>query len=66
MLYEYLKQNYKEGEPIFFSDLHFDGVSKPALNQMFKQLCDEKKISKYDTGLYSAAIPTERKCRTRR
>ena len=52
MLYEYLKQNYKEGEPIFFSDLHFDGVSKPALNQMFKQLCDEKKISKYDTGIY--------------
>ena len=52
MLYDYLKQNYKEAEPIFYSDISFDGVSKPVLSQMFKQLCDEKKLIKYDTGIY--------------
>ena len=52
MLYDYLKQNYKEAVPIFFGDIHFDHISKPVLNRMFKQLCDEGKLVKYDTGIY--------------
>lgn len=52
MLYNYLRQNYKEAEPIFFSDIRFDHISKPVLNQMFRRLCDEGKLIKYDTGIY--------------
>ena len=52
MLYNYLRQQYKEAEPIFFGDIQFDHISKPALNQMFKQLCDKDLLIKYDTGIY--------------
>ena len=52
MIYDYLQQNYKEAEPIFFGDIAIDHISKPVLNQMLKQLCDEGKLVKYDTGIY--------------
>ena len=52
MLYEYIKSNYKEAEPIFFSDVHLNDVSKPALSQMFKSLCEEGRLIKYETGIY--------------
>ena len=52
MLYEYLKANYKENEPIFLSDINIYGVSNNNLRQMFKTLCDNNKIKRYDTGIY--------------
>lgn len=52
MLYEYLKANYKENEPIFLSDISIYGVSNNNLRQMFKTLCDSNKIKRYDTGIY--------------
>lgn len=52
MLYEYLKANYKENEPIFLSDISIYGVSNNNLRQMFKTLCDNNKIKRYDTGIY--------------
>ena len=51
MLYEYLQKNYKPNEPIFVSDIDLD-VSSNYLRQMFKVLCDEGKIKRYDTGIY--------------
>ena len=36
MLYNYIKANYKEAEPIFFSDLERDDINKSALNQQLK------------------------------
>lgn len=51
MLYEYLKKNYKPNEPIFLTDIDL-GVSSNYLRQMFKVLCDEGKIKRYDTGIY--------------
>ena len=30
MLYEFLKNNYKEAEPIFFSDIVIEGITKSA------------------------------------
>ena len=30
MLYEFLKNNYKEAEPIFFSDIVIKGITKSA------------------------------------
>jgi hypothetical protein len=52
MLYEYIRQRYKEAEPIFFSDLERQDISKSALNQQLKKLCDKGLLMKYDTGVY--------------
>ena len=61
MLYDYLKENYKEAEPIFFSDVKYENLSKPALSQKFKALCDERKIVRYDTGIYYIPRPSRLK-----
>ena len=44
MLYDYIISNYKEGEPIFFSDIFVEGISRSAVNQGM--------IKKYDKGIY--------------
>lgn len=51
MLYEYLTERYKENEPIFVSDVELP-VSDTNLRQMFKNLCDEGIIRRFDTGVY--------------
>ena len=52
MLYDYIISNYKEGEPIFFSDIFIEGVSRSAVNQQMKSLCNKGLIKKYDKGIY--------------
>ena len=52
MLLDYLKENYKEGEPIFVSDLSFDNFSKSALTQRLNTLCKNGDINKYENGVY--------------
>lgn len=52
MLYEYLRENYKEAEPIFFSDITTDSISKSALSQQLKSLCNSGKLIQYDKGVY--------------
>ena len=52
MLYNYIKEHYKEAEPIFFSDLEREDITKSALNQQLKKLCDKGLLQKYDTGVY--------------
>lgn len=54
MLYNYIKEHYKEVEPIFFSDLEREekGITKSALNQQLKKLCEKGLLQKYDTGVY--------------
>lgn len=52
MLYDYILQHYKEAEPIFFSDLERNDITKSALNQQLKKLCDKGLLQKYDTGVY--------------
>lgn len=52
MLYNYIKEHYKEAEPIFFSDLKREDITKSALNQQLKKLCDKGLLRKYDTGVY--------------
>ncbi len=52
MLFEYLKANYTEAEPIFFSDIEISGITKSAVNQQLKKLCEEKKLAKYENGVY--------------
>ncbi|MCD8196180.1 MAG: DUF6088 family protein [Lachnospiraceae bacterium] len=52
MLYEYLLENYHVAEPIFFSDIEMPGITRSAINQQMKKLCDEKKLEKYENGIY--------------
>lgn len=52
MLYDYLIRNYQTAEPIFFSDIIIEGISRSAVNQQFKKLCDEGRLIKYENGVY--------------
>lgn len=52
VLYDYLVENYGVAEPIFFYDIDIEGISRSAINQQMKKLCDEKKLEKYDNGIY--------------
>lgn len=52
MIYDYIIQNYKEGEPIFFADLQREDISRSAVNQQLKTLCNKGKLVKYETGVY--------------
>lgn len=48
MLYDYIKQHYKEAEPIFFSDLERGNITKSALNQQFYSYVEAKeKFAEY-------------------
>ena len=49
---DYLKSNYKEGEPIFTDDIHIDGVNRPNLIQQLKTLSDNGKIIRIEKGIY--------------
>lgn len=52
MLLDYLKKNYKDGEPIFFDDIHIDGIQRNTLRQQIKALADAGKITRYEKGIY--------------
>lgn len=52
MLYEYLKENYQEGEPIFTEDITLEGMKKANLNQQLKGLADKGLIRRFDKGVY--------------
>lgn len=51
MLYDYIREYYKEAEPIFFSDLERGNIIKSALNQQLKKLCDIVLLMKYEIGV---------------
>jgi hypothetical protein len=51
MLLEYIQKNYKMNEPIFVSDIDLP-VTDTNLRQMFKVLCDNGQICRYETGIY--------------
>ena len=52
MIYEMLTEKYKEGEPIFFSDIYNGEISKSALTQQLSTLCKKGLLAKYDKGIY--------------
>ena len=51
MLYEYLIENYKPNEPIFTADIEL-GMNGNTLRPMFKQLCDQGMLKRYDNGIF--------------
>lgn len=52
MLYNYIKEYYKEAEPIFFSDLLCEDITDSTLNQQLKELCEKGLLQKYDEEVY--------------
>lgn len=52
MIYEILTKKYKEGEPIFFSDIYDEKTSKSALTQQLSTLCKKELLVKYTNGIY--------------
>ena len=52
MLYNYIKEHYKEAEPIFFSDLLCEDITDSTLDQQLKELCEKGLLQKYDEEVY--------------
>lgn len=52
MLYKYLTDHYKAGEPIFSMDIEIRGMSEVNLRQQFKVLTDAGKLVRYENGIY--------------
>jgi hypothetical protein len=50
MIYEYIINNFKKGEPIFLNEI--PGSSKDVVRQEMKRLTDEKKIERLYNGVY--------------
>ena len=50
MVYDYIIENYKNGEPIFLSEL--PGESKDYLRQEMKRLVDEGRLERLYNGVY--------------
>lgn len=56
MVYDYIIKNYKNGEPIFLSEL--PGNSKDYLRQEMKQLCDAGRLERLYNGVYYLSYQT--------
>ncbi|MBR4607559.1 MAG: hypothetical protein IKO41_15215 [Lachnospiraceae bacterium] len=52
MLYEYIRKNYADGEPIFLEDIQIDGMNRPNFHQQIKTLTDNGKIVRCGKGIY--------------
>ena len=52
MLYEYLKERYDDGEPIFTEDINNEGMNRPNFCQQLKTLTDNGKLVRYEKGIY--------------
>ncbi len=50
MIYEYIINNFKKGEPIFLNEI--PGSSKAVIRQEMKRLTDEKKLERLYNGVY--------------
>ena len=58
-LYDYLLDNYKVNEPIFLYDIDIKGKSQNAIKLEMNNLYKNKKIDKFDRGIYYFSKPTE-------
>lgn len=52
MLYNYIKEHYKEAEPIFLADLLIENITESELNQQLKELCEKGSLQQYDEEVY--------------
>ncbi len=52
MLFEYIKENYAPGEPIFLQDIKIDGMSDANIRQRIKKLTETGEVNRYEQGIY--------------
>ena len=52
MLYNFIKDHYKEAEPIFFSDLLRENITEQDLKLQIKELCEKGLLQQYDAEVY--------------
>ena len=57
MIYEYILNNYKKGEPIFLNEI--PGSSKDVVRQEMKRLTDEGKLGRLYNGVYYIPYKTK-------
>ena len=51
-VYEFLRQNYSDNEPIFLSDLSIPGMKDVSVRQQLKKLPIDGRLKRFDTGIY--------------
>lgn len=51
-LYQYLRENYKENEPIILAELQIKDMTGNNIRQQLKKLTDEGMIKRFDKGIY--------------
>jgi DNA-binding Lrp family transcriptional regulator len=52
MVYDYLRKNYAEGEPIFLTDIEIDGMTEENIRYHLKKLTDDGVIARFAAGIY--------------
>lgn len=52
MLINYLRKNYKDGEPIFLSDINVKGMTQENIRYHLKKYTDEGLLSRFEPGIY--------------
>lgn len=50
-LYQYLKENYKENEPIILAELQIKDITENNIRQQLKKLTDEGMIKRFDKAM---------------
>lgn len=52
MVYNYLKENYSIGEPIFMTDIDIPEFSEENIRYYFKKLTDKGVLCRFESGVY--------------
>lgn len=52
LLYQYLKNNYKENEPIFLSEIQLPDMKPVSVRQQLKKLTEDGRVKRFATGIY--------------
>lgn len=51
-VYEFLKSNFKENEPILLAEIMIPGMNDVTIRQQLKKLTTKGLIKRFDTGIY--------------
>lgn len=52
IVYEYLRQNYADNEPIFLADIQIPDMKDVSIRQQIKKLTTDGRLKRFDTGIY--------------
>ena len=52
IVYDFLKNNYQDNEPIFLSEIVIPGMKEVSVRQQMKKLTEDGRIKRFDTGIY--------------